>query len=343
MITQNIRTIIGYIRHQFETSRCLGLYSWLIDFDQLLVEKRFDDCLHMVHEVKRGGYFLTTRELLAIDERECAFRLQRHGINALVALHEEIIGKLKSEQNQDENYYAETLFRLGLLYYKQNQLKKAIEYFTNCKAIKETLEETEGIGRMSRVLTALESEKKAARQVLLTLWNEYIEQGRPPIKIITDFLNDQDWSVREDSVFALGEIRAINELVAALKQHPDFKVRRDALIALEKLPGEKAIDYLVIALSDKNWFLRWYAANELGHRRSKQAEQALLNVISETDIDVRMKIIESLGKIAGQETCESLEAIIQGTEFYDTMDQSLRRKARNAVADINSRISKTKD
>lgn len=96
------------------------------------------------------------------------------------------------------------------------------------------------------------------------------------------FLNDPRWYLVRNVVLILGQVgnRLIAPSLHRVRKHPDYRVRKEALVALDRLDPARAFSELRDALTDEEHRIRIYAAQTLA-RRGPEAAPALLAVIDD--------------------------------------------------------------
>ncbi len=108
----------------------------------------------------------------------------------------------------------------------------------------------------------------------------------------------------------IGDQRAVEPLVKALKQDSDWPVRSAAAEALGKIGDDSAVEPLVAALNDEKWAVRRAAALALGKIGGKKAVDPLINSLGDTDQDVRAAAAVALGQLGDRNAVEPLISIL---------------------------------
>ena len=107
-------------------------------------------------------------------------------------------------------------------------------------------------------------------------------------------------SVREQAVFALGQIRdrrAVEPLISALKD-ADADVREQAAFALGQIRDTAAVDALIVAVKDADTDVREQVVFALGQLRDPRAIDALTIALKDQNADVRKQAAFALGQLA---------------------------------------------
>jgi len=119
----------------------------------------------------------------------------------------------------------------------------------------------------------------------------------------------QDWTKRSQVAFRLGQSKdskAINPLIAALRNNEKWMVRKNAADSLATLGTHEAVPSLISALeSDKNVFVREAAAKALGNLGDERAVEPLQNALRDqgvvmTQKEGKMVKEKSVAKAAGE-------------------------------------------
>jgi HEAT repeat protein len=111
----------------------------------------------------------------------------------------------------------------------------------------------------------------------------------------------------------------------------DVDVRWDAIVALQKIPEDWAIDLLITALADSQFIsVRWRAAEALGKMGSPRAVEALAGGLSDPNFYVREKAAEALGRIGDPGALEPLIAALTDR------DPDVRRRIVRAIIEIGA-------
>jgi len=144
-------------------------------------------------------------------------------------------------------------------------------------------------------------------------------------------LQHKDPTVQYDAAEALGEIgddRAVEPLLAALKNDETGGVRWKAAEALSKL-GTPAVAGLTSALQHDDDDVRWKAAIALGEIGDPRAITALINVLSDNDRFVKSRAAYALSMIGEPAVDPLINALREG-------DGNLRWGAAIALGKIQS-------
>jgi HEAT repeat protein len=144
-------------------------------------------------------------------------------------------------------------------------------------------------------------------------------------------LQHKDPTVQYDAAEALGEIgdeRAVEPLLAALKNDESGGVRWKAAEALSKL-GTPAVAGLISALQHDDDDVRWKAAIALGEIGDPQAITPLINVLRDNDRFVRSRAAYALSMIGEPAVDPLIHALREG-------DGNLRWGAAIALGKIQS-------
>ena len=126
-------------------------------------------------------------------------------------------------------------------------------------------------------------------------------------------LEDDDWRVCRDAVVALGKIgdpRVVEPLVKALGDDDDgvYWTAHESLVMI----GEPAVEPLIKALEDKDKDVRTLAAFALGEIGDARAVEPLIKALEDEDKDVRRYAADALGEIGDARAVEPLIKALDG-------------------------------
>ncbi len=120
--------------------------------------------------------------------------------------------------------------------------------------------------------------------------------GRAAVEYLIDMLQNAPDAVRQKTIWVLwkiGDLRAVDPLIAALHDDPNAKTRRYAAWALGQLRDDRAIPDLIRALGDENDRVRVDAAIAL-ERMGQRAVEPLLQALFTGSANVRIGAAKSL-------------------------------------------------
>jgi HEAT repeat protein len=154
------------------------------------------------------------------------------------------------------------------------------------------------------------------------------------VAALTTALRDADAEVRASAAQALGSLgdpRAVEALLQALRSDADAGVRKMAAWALGEIESPAAVGGLSQALrSDDSAEVRATAAWALGEIESAEAVEALGAGLRDSSVEVRRNAVWALGQI---ESAEAVEWLIPALQDADV---EIRRKATWALGEIES-------
>lgn len=130
----------------------------------------------------------------------------------------------------------------------------------------------------------LEEEERGARKTLL----EILESGDGvPWKFLHPLLNDHRWYVVRNAVQLSASSRYDHLVRSAprLLAHPDVRVRRETLRALERVESKKAVECFVDALSDSESSVRTLAARALSRVGDRSQEPVVRKKLLDRSIN----------------------------------------------------------
>jgi HEAT repeat protein len=150
------------------------------------------------------------------------------------------------------------------------------------------------------------------------------------IKALTKALSypNDFYHIRESAVRALGELKAIEPLIGALKGNSDSMVRGRAALELKQIGDPRAIEPLIGALNDEDAYVRWTAASALGQIGNPRAVDPLIGALKDRDPQVRWTAAGALGQIGDPRAMEPL------TIALTTGDKDMRRRSAEALEQL---------
>ncbi len=174
---------------------------------------------------------------------------------------------------------------------------------------------TNSMPNMIQLLGELQEMKK--RKVLCEILAEF---GRQESGILSQALMDDRWYLVRNIVMILGmtkEPGAVKHLEKALG-HPNVKVRREVVKALENISSEDTKNLFRVALSDEDSVIRIRALKAL----KKSRDPALFRTLKES------ASIEELKKRSFEEKREMLEtlAVLGGRDAFPILSELFKRR-----------------
>ena len=131
-------------------------------------------------------------------------------------------------------------------------------------------------------------------------------------------------SLAAETLGMIGDVRAINSLIVALKDE-DKDVRCSAAEALGMIGDVRAVDPLIIALKDEDKDVRCSAAKVMGMIGDKRAIEPLIAALKDMREIVREAAAEALGKIRDVQALKPLMAGLEDDTY------AVRAEAVNAL------------
>lgn len=161
--------------------------------------------------------------------------------------------------------------------------------------------------------------KQTARKKLLEDLLDKLKNGSAPVRYtaanklgklgvkdaidhLIDALDDEDEMVRDNVIFALGELegtKAVPRLVRTLKSDKSPRVRKSAAKSLGMIKAVPAVGALVAALADPDFKVRKSAARALGRIGDKSAVPALTTALQDPDYTVVKYVEDAIERLTG--------------------------------------------
>jgi HEAT repeat protein len=191
-----------------------------------------------------------------------------------------------------------------------------------------------------RIMQMLTTEESALRRKILS--DILIRIGPGILPIIHEQLHDDRWYVVRNAVAIVGEIRSQESLaeLSLLLQHDEIRVRREAIRAMTKIGGKRAIKILLQTAIAEDQEMRRQAILSLGAIRATAAVPTLLALLKEKGwsqwgIDLKKDLIRSLGEIRDPQATPELVKILKRKRwFHRQLNDELRVAAATALGDI---------
>lgn len=175
-----------------------------------------------------------------------------------------------------------------------------------------------------------------------TLSEALVRQGSVALKAVLPFLQDDRWYVVRNAAYITGEIREPStvEQLKPILQHPDLRVRREAIRALTRIGGTAVVGILLRSLQGDDADLRRQAMLSLGAMKNPAAVPSLIQFIQAPDWRVRQlegkkDAIRALGEIGSSDALPALAEIVDAQKFfYRARYNELRAAAVLAIGEI---------
>ncbi|NMO01314.1 MerR family transcriptional regulator [Gordonia sp. TBRC 11910] len=189
--------------------------------------------------------------------------------------------------------------------------------------------------RMIGLLRALDSDSAGRRQqAVLTADDPTV---LPPDELVAALLTEDDQNVAGALRWALARVpgHGIDSLATGLAS-PDVDIRRRAFVALEGLPGERALELLARALHDTDPDVVQRAALSLGRSGIDAAVPSLLAMVVDGERDVEAaEVLGALAESSGSEQITELVAVA----LADSPSRAVRLRITQALAEIPGRAA----
>ncbi|MEA5468343.1 HEAT repeat domain-containing protein [Spirulina sp. 06S082] len=172
---------------------------------------------------------------------------------------------------------------------------------------------------------ALVSELDVPLKVKVELWG--MTRSDESVRNLIFTLQDSDSGVRCGVVKALGNIdskQALETLINVLQGEDYLASRRAAGI----LKTEQAVNSLIAALKNKDPLVRMRAIETLGKIGSEQAIMSLMNILQDKNSKMRRRAARALGKIDSKRTIKFLRVNLQ------SQDSNVRRTTVETLGNI---------
>ena len=184
------------------------------------------------------------------------------------------------------------------------------------------------LGRLVQMLG--EAEEGTQRRVLLDVLAQVSAPDPTPI---LERLNDSRWFVVRNLTIVLGRTGNPATLPGLAKafEHPDHRVRVEALRAIAAFHPPDLGSYLEQALADPQEGVQMAAIGFLGNQQGVEADRALIDALEakSTRLDARLRIIKALSKRPAAQA--ALGRLAHRRLLFSASGRQLRDAAREAV------------
>lgn len=199
------------------------------------------------------------------------------------------------------------------------------------EAAAETLAENKDTAMGDLMLKRLDAEAPFVKASVLRALRELRVPGAQAPALA--LLEHPDARVRREAVGVLAYLKASDVLMAlmsAARRDSDPEVRRAAMGSLVFSSSDRALETLVDGLSDEHWQVREEAAFVIGKLAPAPAVGPLINAMEDDYWQVRLKAAGSLGKLKDPAAIPALGAALA----YEV--SNLRKEAVGALGEIAS-------
>jgi len=174
------------------------------------------------------------------------------------------------------------------------------------------------------------------------------EIGKNAIELITPFIDDKRWYLVRNIAYILGRIGKEQAFPYLQKtfNHPEPRVRREAIQALGLIGGSKAVGLLIKALNDLDVRIRSMAAINLGKVGKTAGLASLLEIVQSKEFPKKdptevKAFFDAIGMVGSNEATPVLQEIVERKSLFGRgKTDEMRNGAANALALIGTREAK---
>lgn len=123
--------------------------------------------------------------------------------------------------------------------------------------------------------------------------------------------NHKDLGVREEAAHALGDLGDVKSLIQMMEMPELLLNLASQLVEI----GESALEPLINALNDGNYFVRGGAATALGLMHNKRAVKPLIDALKHESSGLRIPAAIALGEIGDKSAVAALEQAARDKNF----------------------------
>ena len=196
------------------------------------------------------------------------------------------------------------------------------------------------VPHLCRLLGELEGSKH--RRIIC---DALADLGRNSIAVFGAFLEDNRWYVVRNIVYVLGRIGKTEclPLLEKTLDHPDFRVRREAVRAISAIEErQRVIPQLIRKLSDTDGRVRGIAALQLARIGRGEAAKPLMDLVlskafGRRDVHEIRLLLQAIGMTGSDEAVLTLSHILMKKGFFGkTRADAIRRSAADALGAIRT-------
>lgn len=159
--------------------------------------------------------------------------------------------------------------------------------------------------------------------------------GEPSVSPLIDALNDKHIVLRESAITVLGQMkekRALDPIIAIMKNDKEASVRHAAVKALEEYEDKAAINAIIDALNDDAPIVKVAVIKIMGRKKIETAVTPLIQLLDDKNEDVKIAAILALGKIGDKKTIQPLINLLK--QKYGILSQDIPEKCGTALGMI---------
>jgi len=192
---------------------------------------------------------------------------------------------------------------------------------------------------VARLVDRLEHEPGALRRrrICDLLVDVAVDPGR-----LAPYLTTSSWYVARNLAYVLGELRDPNgiALLGTLGRHEEYRVRREVIDALRKIPGERSRAALRSFVHDPDPRIRRHLIDGMGSGYDPQLASWLLGIVRSRDYSragasLKEAAIAALARMGASEAQPVLERVARRRWVFGRM-RRLQDAARGALAQAYS-------
>ncbi|UJG41829.1 MAG: HEAT repeat domain-containing protein [Candidatus Heimdallarchaeum aukensis] len=131
-------------------------------------------------------------------------------------------------------------------------------------------------------------------------WEEIIKTEKLNVELLLQFLYDEDTEVVKGVAETLGKMKvekAIQPLFDLFMNINDKDMQVSLSQAIALIGGEKALELLLVASTDEDWFIRKCAVDALGEMKDLLALNPLFDMMKDENLYVRKSVMKAIQKI----------------------------------------------
>jgi HEAT repeat protein len=150
-----------------------------------------------------------------------------------------------------------------------------------------------------------------------TLCDALIELGKMDLDTVIAKLNVENWHIVRNLVYVLGKIGdpRVLDVFHRVARHPEVKVRKELIAALDSLDHPKAASLLLDFFEDPDSGIRISALKSIAKRNYKETHDALRRIIGKKEFEGRdlyekKEFFDVIGRISGNDMIPDLRHLL---------------------------------
>jgi HEAT repeat protein len=149
------------------------------------------------------------------------------------------------------------------------------------------------------------------------LCDALIELGKMDLDTVISKLNMENWHIVRNLVYVLGKIGdpRVLDVFHRVVRHPEVKVRKELIAALDGIEHPKVASLLLALLEDTDSGIRVAALKNIAKRNYKETHEALRRIIAKKEFESRdlyekKEVFDTIGRVSGDEVIPEMRHLL---------------------------------